>query len=53
MSYEEIDRGDSPFPVKVPIRWTVHLFSVIPANDSKESMFGHQIFTRPEQGLSL
>ena len=31
-------------PVNVPIRRTAHLFSDIPANDTKESMFGHAEF---------
>ena len=29
-------------PVNVPIRRTAHLFSVVPTNDTKESMFGHR-----------
>ena len=33
-------------PVNVPIRRTAHLSSVIPANDTKESVFEHQNFPR-------
>ena len=31
-------------PVNVPIRRTMHLSSVIPANDTRESVFGHRNF---------
>ena len=34
-------------PVNVLIQRTSHCFHVIPANDTKESVFGHQIFPRP------
>ena len=37
-------------PDNVLIRRTVHLSSVVPANDSKESMFGHRIFFSPAAG---
>ena len=30
---------------------TAHLFSVIPANDTKESMFGHQNVSSPAAGI--
>ena len=40
-------------PVNVPIRRTMHLSSVIPANDTRESMFGHRNFPRREQGSNL
>ena len=46
--------GDSPCtgpPVNVSIQRTAHLFSVIPANDTKESMFGHQNFSSPAVGI--
>ena len=46
--------GDSPCtgpPVNVPIQRTAHLFSVIPANDTKESMFGHQNVSSPAAGI--
>ena len=46
--------GDSPCtgpPVNVPIQRTVHLFRVIPANDTKESMFGHQNVSSPGAGI--
>ena len=42
--------GDSPFtgpPVNDPIQRTAHLFSVIPATDTKESMFRHQNVSSP------
>ena len=39
-------------PVNVPIRRTAHLISVIPENDTKESMFGHQNFSSLARGLS-
>ena len=45
-----LDMGDSLHkgpPVNVPIRRTAHLSSAIPANDTKESMFGHQNFFLP------
>ena len=35
-------------PVNIPIRRTMHLSSVIPANDTRESMFGHPNFPRRE-----
>ena len=34
----------------MPIRRTAHCFHVIPANDTKESVFGHQIFPRAPRG---
>ena len=40
-------RGDFPcsgHPVKVSIRSMAHLSSVIPANDTRESVFGTEIF---------
>ena len=46
--------SDSPCtgpPVNVPIQRTAHLFSVIPANDTKESMFGHQNVSSPAAGI--
>ena len=48
--------GDSPCtgpPVNIPIQRTAHLhvFSVIPANDTKESMFGHQNVSSPAAGI--
>ena len=46
--------GDSPCtgpPVNVPIQRTAHLFGVIPANDTKESMFGHQNASSPVAGI--
>ena len=46
--------GDSPCtepPVNVPIQRTAHLFSVIPANNTKESMFGHQNVSSPAAGI--
>ena len=45
---------DSPCtgpPVKVPIQRKAHLFSVIPANDTKERMFGHQNISSPAAGI--
>ena len=33
-------------PVNVPIRRTMHLSSVIPANDTRESVFRHRNFSR-------
>ena len=36
-------------PVNVPIRRTMHLSSVIPANDTRESVFGHRSFPRRER----
>ena len=38
-------------PVNVPIQRTAHLFSVIPTNDTKESMFGHQNVSSPAAGI--
>ena len=38
-------------PVNVPIRRTMHLSSVIPANDTMESVLGHQIFFWPRAGI--
>ena len=46
--------GDSPCtgpPVNVHISRTAHLFSVIPASDTKESMFGHQNVSLPAVGI--
>ena len=40
-------------PVNVPIRRTMHLSSVIPANNTKESVFGHRNFPRCERGSNL
>ena len=40
-------------PVNVPIRRTMHLSSVIPANDTRESVFGHRNFPRRERGSKL
>ena len=40
-------------PLNVPIRRRMHLSSVIPANDTRESMFGHQNFPPNEQGSDL
>ena len=37
----------------VPIRRTMHLSSVIPANDTKESVFGLQNFPRRKWGSNL
>ena len=37
--------------VNVSIRWTTHLFSVIPASDTKESMFGHRKFFSSVAGI--
>ena len=45
--------SDSPCTgpsVNVPIQRTAHLFSAIPANDTKESMFGHQNVSSPAAG---
>ena len=47
--------GDSPCtgpPVNVPIQRTAHLFSVIPANDIRESMFGHKNVSSPTAGIN-
>ena len=47
-------RGDSPCtgsPVNIPIQRTAHFFNVIPANDTKESMFGHQNVSSPAAGI--
>ena len=30
-------------PVNIPIRRTMHLSSVIPVNDTRESVFGHRL----------
>ena len=38
-------------PVNVPIQRTAHLFSVITANDTKESIFGHQNVSSPSAGI--
>ena len=38
-------------PVNVPIQRTAHLFSVIPTNETKESMFGHQNVSSPAAGI--
>ena len=38
-------------PVNVPIRRTMHLSSVIPANDTRESLFGN--FPRRKWGSNL
>ena len=38
-------------PVNVLIRITTPLSSVIPANDTKESMFGHRNFYFPAAGI--
>ena len=38
-------------PVNVPIRRTAHLSSVIPANDTKESIVGHRNFFSPAAGI--
>ena len=35
----------------VPFQRTAHLFSVIPANDTMESMFGHQNVSSPAAGI--
>ena len=40
-------------PVNVPIRKTMHLSSVIPANDTRESVFGHRNFSRRERESNL
>ena len=40
-------------PVNVPIRRTMHLSSVIPANDTRESVFGHRNFSRRERESNL
>ena len=40
-------------PVNVPIRRMMHLSSVIPANDTRESVFGNQNFPRRERGSNL
>ena len=40
-------------PVNVPIWRTMHLSSVIPANDTRESVFGHRNFPRRERGSNL
>ena len=40
-------------PVNVPIRRMMHLSSVIPANDTRESVFGHRNFPRRERGSNL
>ena len=38
-------------PVNVPIRRTAYLFSAIPANDTKESIFGHRNCSSPAAGI--
>ena len=40
-------------PVNVPIRRTMHLSSVIPANDTRESVFVHRNFPRREWESNL
>ena len=40
-------------PVNIPIRRTMHLSSVIPANDTRESVFGHRNLPRSERGSNL
>ena len=40
-------------PVNVPIRRTMHLSSVIPANNTRESVFGLRNFPRRERGSNL
>ena len=40
-------------PVNVLIRRTMHLSSVIPANDTRESVFGHRNFSRHERESNL
>ena len=40
-------------PVNVQIRRTMHLSSVIPVNDTRESEFGHGNFPRRERGSNL
>ena len=40
-------------PVNVPIRRTVHLSRVIPANDTRESVFGHGNFPRHKRRSNL
>ena len=39
--------------MNVPIRRTMHLSSVIPANDTRESVFGLRNFPRRERGSNL
>ena len=45
-------QGTSSY-LHAPIRRTAHLFSVIPANDRNESMFGHRNFPIRERGSIL
>ena len=40
-------------PVDVQIRRTMHLSSAIPAEDTRESAFGHRNFPRREVGSNL
>ena len=40
-------------PVNVPSRRTMHLSSVIPANDTRESVFGHRNFSCRERESNL
>ena len=42
---------DSGGDVNVPIQRTAHLFSVIPANDNKESVFRHLNFSSLRGGI--
>ena len=46
-----LHRGHPVKWVNVSIRRTTHLFSVIPANDTKESMFGHRKFSSSAAGI--
>ena len=41
------------FPAQAQILRVVHLSSVIPANDTRESVFGHRIFSCREWGSNL
>ena len=40
-------------PANIPIRSTMHLSSIIPANDTRESVFGHWNFPRRGRGSNL
>ena len=58
--YQQVYTTGSLFPAQgtssyfnAPIRRTAHLFSVIPANDRNESMFGHRNFPCRERGSIL
>ena len=53
MSVTGFSRSDRGHPVNVPIRRMMHLSSVIPANDTRESMFGQRNFPRPKRGSNL